>query len=422
MIMTRWQWIAHQLSRRLVLRAALISLLSLASAVAAIVIKPYLPADISFKVGAEAVDSILAIIASSMLAVITFSLSTVVQAYASATNTATPRAISLLQDDTAVQNMLSTFIGAFIFSLAGIILLKTGIYGEEGRVVLFVFTIAVLIILVMTLLRWIDYLLSFGRLGEVISRVEEASCKAMVMRRDQPFLGGIELVDPDAEMEATSFLVETDRIAHVQHVDMKALQKAAGKERHIHLLVLPGTYVHPGRPLARVSGMPDDEISKAVRQAVTLGSERSFRQDPRFGLIAMAEIASRALSPAVNDPGTAVQIISRAVNVLAIWSRGGGDREVLFDRVHVPALKLEDLFDDFFLPVGRDGASMAEVQLRILRALVALKALGEREGDERYVEAVKREAQVVLDRGSGALKGSPLLDNVIGEARALVSG
>lgn len=421
MVMTRWQWIVHQLSRRLVLRAAIISLLSLASAVAALLFKPYIPADLGFKVGAEAVDSILAIIASSMLAVITFSLSTVVQAYSSAASSATPRAISLLKDDTAVQNMLSTFIGAFIFSLAGIILLKTGIYGEEGRVVLFVFTIAVLAILVMTLLRWIDYLLSFGRLGEVISRVEDAACEAKEMRRDQPFLGGIELVDPGKAMEGTSFLVETDHIAHVQHVDMQALQKAAGDDRRIHLLVLPGTYVHPGRPLARVNGMPDDEISQAVRKAVSLGSERSFRQDPRFGLIALAEIASRALSPAVNDPGTAVQIISRAVNVLAIWSRGGGEREVLFDRVHVPALKLDDLFDDFFLPVGRDGAGAAEVQLRILRALLALKSVGEKDGDLRYADAVKREAQFLLDRSERELSGSPMFETVMKEARDLVS-
>ena len=174
MIMTRWQWILRQMSRRLFLRAGVISALSVASAVLAILLKDYIPENLVLTLGADAVGSILTIIASSMLAVTTFSLSTVVQAFATAATTATPRATALLQDDTAVQNMLSTFVGAFIFSLAGLILLKTGIYGESGRVVLFLVTILVVVLLVMTLLRWIDFLLSFGRLDEEIEAVEAA--------------------------------------------------------------------------------------------------------------------------------------------------------------------------------------------------------------------------------------------------------
>jgi uncharacterized membrane protein len=53
---------------------------------------------------------------------------------------------------------------------------------------------------------------------------------------------------------------------------------------------------------------------------------RYFHEDPRFGLITLSEIASRALSPAVND-GTAIQIISSHVRLFSLWETGDGKRK-----------------------------------------------------------------------------------------------
>ena len=60
-------------------------------------------------------------------------------------------------EDTTTHNALATFIGSFLFSLVGLIALSTGVYGDQGRVLLFAVTIAVVILIVYTLLRWIDH-------------------------------------------------------------------------------------------------------------------------------------------------------------------------------------------------------------------------------------------------------------------------
>jgi uncharacterized membrane protein len=53
---------------------------------------------------------------------------------------------------------------------------------------------------------------------------------------------------------------------------------------------------------------------------------RYFHEDPRFGLITLSEIASRALS--VNDPSTAIQIISSHVRLFSVWAEvGDGKRK-----------------------------------------------------------------------------------------------
>lgn len=369
----------------------------------ALALKEFIPNDIAFKLGADAVDSVLTIMASSMLAVTTFSLSTIVAAHASAASAATPRATELLLSDTTAQTMLSTFVGAFVYSLVGIILLKTGVYGPSGRLVLFVVTIGVVALLVMSLLRWIDFLLRFGRLDETISRVEKAARAAMESRLREPALGAA-LLDPDAPFPGHAVAIASEKSGYVQHIDIAALQECAGaNEVEFYLTAQPGARIHRGRPLAMAVGGDltkdaREALETAVRGAFSLGSDRSFDQDPRFGVIVMAEIASRALSPAVNDAGTAIAIIPRVADLVAIWSGQAGQEEARYPRVHLPAVTIAELFDAFFLPVSRDGAGNAEMQIRMHKALRALAQIGRLDRDFRFVGEALRHSALALER------------------------
>ncbi len=70
--MPHWQWLAGNLAKKIWFRAALISLLSVAGALMSAVLAPFIPYDLSLKIGGGAVDNVLTILASSMLAVTTF--------------------------------------------------------------------------------------------------------------------------------------------------------------------------------------------------------------------------------------------------------------------------------------------------------------------------------------------------------------
>jgi uncharacterized membrane protein len=396
------------MTRRLWFRATLISLLAVAAALLSILLSPLLPEGISAGIGAESVDHILNILATSMLAVTTFSLSTMVSAYSAATSNVTPRATRLLIEDTTTQNTLATFVGSFLYSLVAIITLSTGAYGERGRVVLFFVTIVVVMLIVGTLLRWIDYLLRLGRVGETTEEVERATMEAMKARRDRPNLGGVP-ISPDEPMPAGAKQIYPDRIGYVQHIDIGALDSFAEQnEASIFVAALPGTFVHRGRPVAYFVGDSEADIGASVRDAFSVGDERSFDQDPRFGLCVMAEIASRALSAAVNDPGTAIDVMGRAVRILGVWA-DDADKDVEYPHVHVPALRLADLFDDIFSPIARDGASIAEVQIRLQKTFVALAAF---EGQERYAENAMRHARNALARAEAAIGFAPDLERV----------
>ena len=398
----RWQWILKQIVRRLWFRASLFSILGVATALVALGVKGYIPAHISAKIGADAVDNILGIIASSMLATTTFSLNIMVSAYGSATTNITPRATSLLVEDSTTQNVLATFIGAFLFSLVGITTLSTGLYGSDGRVVLFAVTIGVILLIVYTLLRWIDHLARLGRMSETIDRVEKAAVQALEERRQQPFLGGSPLCETmSIPIDAKD--IYPPMLGYVQHIDIQALGKLTGEnDGAIYVHVLPGSFVDQRTRLASVVNTATT-LDDDVRTAFSIDVRRSFEQDPRFGISVLTEIASRALSPAVNDPGTAIDVIGRGVRVLSLWAQPLDPKpeiNIACSRVFVRGLKLDDMFDDFFGPIARDGAALVEVGTRLQKALAALAMAG---GPD-FTRAAKRHSALAIKRAELVLR------------------
>lgn len=418
--MPKWRWVMAQLTRRLWVRATLLGVLGILAAMLAAVAERYIPWTIPGSIGSDAVDSLLAIIASSMLSVTTFSLSVMVSAYGSATNNVTPRATKLLIEDPLTQNVLATFIGSFLFSIVGLIVLKTGAYGDRGRVVLFVVTIAVIALVVVSLLRWIDHLTRLGRVGETTDRVEEATRRAIEARLRAPCLGGKPLRAQHAAPPPGALAVTADRIGYILHIDMPALSRLC-EDRNTDMVLnaVPGTFVYPHVPLAfipdlgkRDPGKRDpskaeevDTVRAAVCAAFSLGDERSFDQDPRFGLAVMSEIGCRALSPGVNDAGTAIDVIGRVTRLLSLWAQGptlereGEGQGPEFPRIHVPPLDTADLFEDSFMLMARDGAGLIEVQLRLQKCLLALSRMG----DDAFRAAARLHSRMALDRAEAAM-------------------
>lgn len=369
----KWRYMLQRLTKRMWFRASLYCGFAVLTALVGVVVKPVLPPGMAERFGADAVGNILSILATSMLAVTTFSLATMVSAYGAVSQSATPRAANLLIEDNGAQGALATFIGAFLFSIAGLIALSTGIYGDGGRVVLFAATVAVIVLITVTLLRWIEQLSRFGRVSETINLVEAATRKAMQVRAQAPWMGGV----PAGDAPPQGVAVHASSVGHVEHLDMERLQSAAeALGCDIHVTSLPGTLAMPGHPLAVVVGEIDSDGVEQVRDAFSIGDARTFENDPRYGLIVLNEIGIRALSPAINDPGTCIDVIGTVVRLFTEWSEARakheGPAKILYSRIHVPALQEFDMYDDVFPSIARDGAHMREIGIKLQKAFAAL--------------------------------------------------
>lgn len=404
--MSRWHWILLHISRRLWLRAAFIGFLGVGSAMLAAAVEHFFSWEPPFDIGEEALGNILNIIATSMLAVTTFSLGVMVSAFTAATNTVTPRATKLLAEDLTTQNVLSTFIGTFLFAIVGIVVLEVGAYEARGRAILFTLTICVIALIVVSLLRWIHHLTHFGRVGDTTARVEHATRVSLEERLREPWLGGRPMHDPQNTIPAGALALRTPRVGYVQHVDMPALAECCAKHGvEVFLAVLPGTFVYADSALAYVHGASGDTeaLLDALRETFTLDDQRGFDQDPRYGLAVLSEIALRALSPAMNDVGTAIDVVGRATRLLSLWAEGCDEADAAkpgYPAVHVPTLQDADLFEDAFMLIARDGAAQIEIQVRLQKSFRALSRIG----DANFRDAARAQARMALERAESALE------------------
>ena len=107
-----------------------------------------------------------------------------------------------------------------------------------------------------------------------------------------------------------------DRPGTLQAVDLERLDRIARESGAIlELTISVGDALPGAAPLVRVRGggaVDDDD----VRGALTFGTERTMDQDPAFGFRQLVDIADRALSPGINDPTTATQVIDQVHDLL----------------------------------------------------------------------------------------------------------
>jgi uncharacterized membrane protein len=377
-----WQRLREQLW----FRPALWSLAAIGAALLAAVANEFVPAGMLPDIAHETLEGLLSIIAASMLTVSTFSLSILVSAYASASSTATPRATRLVMADNSAQSAIAAFVSAFIFSIIALAALGVRYYGAAGRFVLFVFTLCVLAYLILALLRWIGTLSKLGRMNHTIETVERVATQAMRDWCAAPGLGARVIADT-AAAEVTGEPVHAAWTGYLQHIDVAGIEAAAESAgAAVHVCVRPGSFVSHATALARLQDLPPDPDARAelvdrVAQAFVLGRERTERQDPRFGLIMLSEIAQRALSPAVNDGGTAIAVLGAITRVLIEGTRPRSDGEPTAAaqpeearRVTIAPLAPADLVRDVLEPIARDGAASLEVGLRIQKLLATVAA------------------------------------------------
>jgi len=162
----------------------------------------------------------------------------------------------------------------------------------------------------------------------------------------------------------------------VQGVRVRALvDLAAASDAVIEMLVAVGDTVSESTPLLRVISAHHAIDEAQLKAAIALGFERTFEQDPKYALRLLVDIAIRALSPAINDPTTAVQALDQIGDLLLRLGRRrleiGGFRDAAGRlRVIVPLPTWDDFLQLAFGEVCAYGATSVQV-MRRMHALVS---------------------------------------------------
>lgn len=338
---------------------------------------------------AGAARTLLAAIASSLITVtaLTFSLTVVTLQLAS--SQFSPRLLRSFTSDQVVQVTLALFLATFTFALTVLRAVRSADADGQGEFVpKFGVTVAFLLAVasVIALVLFLAHLTELIRVEAMVRNVHAEATTTMrsvlperdPANTDQPTTA---LIPPS---DATELSARGD--GFVTRIDEQHLLRlAVSEEVMITLDVHPGTYIVRGTPVGTTwatTGGPLDpdtaeRIGDQVGRAVSLGFERTKSQDVGLGLRQLADVASKALSPGINDPTTAIHTLGHISSLLCDLSDRDLGPVLMRDddgdlRVRLRRPTLNDFVDLGLSQPRRYGAEDPQVLERIARVLLDL--------------------------------------------------
>lgn len=349
-----------------------------------------LAAESSWLPGASpgAAEALAGTIAAGMLTFTGVVFSTTLVAIQLAGAQYSPRVVRVFVRSTLTHVTLGVFLATFVFALAAFAEIREGTGTQVPAL-----TITALYAMVLaTLTVFITFCHGIVRLLRVqyLLRTVDLQAREGVERFMPPADAYAPAAAPVATAEPVVLRNGRDT-GVVMSVDLRGLAElAAAADGWIELLVQPGEYLGVGTPVARLHADPAGLAGGRVMECFLLGGERTLIQDPGFGLRQLVDIASRALSPAINDPTTAVQAIDRITSLLATIAERPDPTGYYVDddgivRVSAREPGFARLAALAYTEISHFGAGSPQVTRRLLAAYDVLEGLTD--GERREVVA-----------------------------------
>lgn len=270
--------------------------------------------------GPEGAKAVAAALSASMLSFVVFAFSILLLVAQAVSTQLTPRIMSLVLDHRGAKVTLGALTFAWTYSLAAASRIETRV--PQLPVAL---TILASVICVALFLHLVQDTVARMRPVSILTHVGRETRAVIAALYPHPFerdgAGSTATVDvytaaPDAipaKRQSARSIRHVGAAGTVQGLDLGRLI-AIACESGCRIDVLPrvGDFLAIDDELLTIKGPGAFDVNETVlRECVILGVERSLAQDPAFGFRIIVDIASRALSPAVNDPTTAVLAIDQ---------------------------------------------------------------------------------------------------------------
>jgi uncharacterized membrane protein len=334
----------------------------------------FLP-DLRAAVGAGPASAILSAIASGTLPLtgLVFSLAFVIVQFS--TTAYSPRLVSWLASSALMQHALGIFIATFLYALAALAWIDRDGTGKVPLITVW-FAIALLLASVAVFVMLVERLRML-QISRVLAYAGDQG-REVIARDYRPLAEGRTgaPASPDEELPPfTQVVSHRGGPAVIQAIDVERLTALA--ERAGAVLSVAGAVgdtVMDGMPLVRVHGASVPRAERRLRRLVRLGAERTFEQDVKYAIRLLVDIAIKALSPAINDPTTAVQALDQIEDLLLRLGRsdlGGGRVNDRHGRLRLvfPVASWDDFLVLSFDEIRYCGASSIQV-MRRMRALL----------------------------------------------------
>ena len=345
---------------------------------------------------ADAARQVLTTIAAAIITVVGVVFSIILVTLTLASTQFGPRMLRNFIRDRGTQVTLGTFVGTFVYSVLVLASIGTGSHGDFVPHIGVTVTFGLMVADLAVLIYFIHHTAVSIQLPQVIASIAADLAEAIKEQgsgNTEPHLkAGPTAVELLSRAEAADAVLVAPASGYVQFIQHRALVRlAAEADAVISLEHRPGHFIVRGHRFATVW---PPEAAPLVRQALgrahITGPHRTLSQDVSFGIDQLVEIAIRALSPAVNDPFTAMTCIDwlgeNLCKVVTSWHPARVYRDSRgFIRVIAAEPSYERLVQRSFEKIRQSSLGMPAVMIRMLEALTRIMAETTSEGQRRVL-------------------------------------
>lgn len=365
----------------------------------------------AYALGPNGSRAILSAIAGSMVSVATTAFSITIVALQLASSQFGPRLLRNFMQDTGNQIVLGTFISTFVYSLLVLRTINGVAKNEFVPHIAVTCGIGLAIASIGVLIYFIHHSASSIQVDHVISKVgrelddvidrlfPKQIGRGASKHRNEPSINDI-----PADFDRAARPIQATSSSYVQAIDTDRLMELA-TEGNLLLQIQkrPGDFVVKGSPLAMV--YPAEAVSRKlpeqINSAFVLGSQRTDQQDIEFSINQLVEIASRALSPGINDPFTAVRCVDQLSAALCHLAQKEIPSAYRYDdgdklRVIAEPVSFVDAINAAFNQIRQYGQTSVAVTMRLLEAIAVIAPFTHTKVDRA---ALLRHANMI-ERGS----------------------
>jgi len=339
-------------------------------------ISDWAPRVLFFSHGDPAVAQvILSDIATSTMTVVSIVFAILLMTLTLASMQFSPRIIVSFARDRVTQWTLGIFLGTFLYCMAALPAAHSRpapfapVVTVMGAIVLAMLCVALLLFFI----HHISQAISVNHIVDRIATETEAVIDEVMPapRRDVHIQTSDSTVPPVWEAS-----LPNDVAGYIRFIDLKQLL-ALASTHHVRIQVFRrvGQFVPAGTPLFRVNKADrlSPQLASAFRAALDFGPTRTLQQDIEFGVLQIVDIALKAISPAVNDPTTAVGCVDQLSRILIRFASREVPEPRLYDlrgvaRVHIQWIDFERLLESAFGQVRMYAKGDVAVSLRLMRA------------------------------------------------------
>ena len=320
---------------------------------------------------------ILAGIAASIMTVVSIVFAILLMTLTLASMQFSPRIIVSFSRDRVTQWTLGIFLGTFLYCMAALPAARSlpqpfaPVATVLGAMVLALICVGLLLFFI----HHISQAISVNHIVDRIAVETEAMIDEMMPwpHRLNHHLDDAEPLRPNPSEVA----VFSEASGYIRFVDTRRLV-ALAKQYHVTIRVLRrvGHFVPAGIPLMMVSKgnrLPPEGTAELLA-AFDLGPTRTLQQDVEFGVLQIVDMALKAISPAVNDPTTAINCIDQLSRILIRFASREPPEDLLYDppgivRASIGWIHFERLLEAALEQIRMYSKTDVAVSLRVLRAL-----------------------------------------------------